>query len=42
MFCLNEEDEEDDPLQPISGNDFLLTLFENFLPSKVTFPEACF
>lgn len=22
MFCLNEEDEEDDPLPPIAGKDF--------------------
>lgn len=41
MFCLNGEDEEDDPPQPDSGKDFYF-LFLNFLQSKLTFSEAFF
>ncbi len=40
MFCLNEEDEENSPSQ--SGKGFIFKLPFNFLPSKVTFSEACF
>lgn len=39
MFCLNEEDEEDGLLQPVSGKDFIIHFILNFLPSNVSFPR---
>lgn len=42
MFCLNEEDEEDDPSQSDSGKDFIFKVFLKFLPSTVVSRKPVF
>lgn len=42
MFCLTEEDEEDDPSQSYSGKDFIFKVFFNFPQRQGYFLRSLF